>query len=168
MRGRYRAEVGGPHVVGVAGVGVLSLAINGAVLAEATTLHPSEVVEAFSRPPELRVPIELAAGDEVDIQAAYRPNVRGPEAGFVTMRLGVTPQLEEDRLLDEAVAARGCGRRGGGCRRVDRGYRERGVRPRHPAPPGPRGQAGAARRGCTTEDGGGCELGDAGADAVGG
>ncbi len=105
MRGRYRASVHGPHVVGVAGVGVLSIAIDGSVLAEATTLHPTEVVEAFSRPPELRVPIELHAGDEVEIRAAYHPNVRGPESGFVTMRLGVTPRLDENRLLDEAVAS---------------------------------------------------------------
>ncbi len=105
MRARYRASVDGPHVVGVAGVGVLSIAIDGSVLAEATTLHPTEVVEALSRPPELRVPIELKAGGEVEIRAAYRPNVRGPEAGFVTMRLGVTPRLDENQLLDEAVAS---------------------------------------------------------------
>ena len=77
-------------MVGVAGVGVLSIAIDGSVVAEATTLHPHEIVEAFSRPPELRVPLDLEAGREVEIRAAYRPNVRGPEAGFVTMRLGVT------------------------------------------------------------------------------
>jgi beta-glucosidase len=105
IRGRYRASVDGPHVIGVAGVGVLSIAVDGSVLAEATTLHPTEIVEAFSRPPELRVPIELHAGGEVEIRAAYRPNVRGPEAGFVTMRLGVTPRLDENRLLDEAVAS---------------------------------------------------------------
>src|SRR4029077_15031155 len=105
MRGRYRASVDGPHVVGVAGVGVLSIAIDGSVLAEATTLHPTEVVEAFSRPRELRVPIELHAGDEVEIRAAYHPNVRGPESGFVTRRLGFTPRLDENRLLDEAVAS---------------------------------------------------------------
>lgn len=105
MLARYRAAVDGPHVVGVAGVGQLSIAINGSVLAEATTLHPTEIVEAFSRPPELRVPLELEAGAEVEIRATYRPNVRGPEAGFVTMRLGVTTRLDEERLLDEAVAA---------------------------------------------------------------
>jgi beta-glucosidase len=105
MRARYRASVDGPHIVGVAGVGVLSIAIDGSVLAEATTLHPTEVVEAFSRPPELRVPVEMHAGGEVEIRATYRPNVRGPQAGFVTMRLGVMPRLDEDRLLDEAVAS---------------------------------------------------------------
>jgi beta-glucosidase len=105
MRGRYRAAANGTHVIGVAGVGLLSIAVDGAVLAEATTLPPTEVVEAFSRPPELRVPIQLIAGRDVEIRAAFRPNVRGPEPGFVTMRLGVTPRLDEDRLLDDAVAA---------------------------------------------------------------
>ena len=59
----------------------------------------------MSRPPELRLPIELSAGREMEIRAAFRPSVRGPEPGFVTMRLGVTPRLDEDRLLDDAVAA---------------------------------------------------------------
>ena len=75
------------------------------MLAEATTLPPNEVVEAFSRPPELRVPIQLAAGSEVEIRATFRPTLRGSEPGFVTMRLGVTPHRNEDQLLDEAVAA---------------------------------------------------------------
>jgi beta-glucosidase len=105
MRARYRAAANGTHVIGVAGVGVLSIAVDGAVLAEATTLPPTEVVEAFSRPPELRVPVELVSGSEIEIRAAFRPNIRGPEPGFVTMRLGVTPQRDEDQLVDEAVAA---------------------------------------------------------------
>jgi beta-glucosidase len=105
MRARYRAAANGTHMIGVAGVGLLGIAVDGAVLAEATTLPPTEVVEAFSRPPELRVPIQLTSGSEVEIRAAFKPNIRGPEPGFVTMRLGVTPLLDEDRLLDDAVTA---------------------------------------------------------------
>jgi beta-glucosidase len=105
IRARYRASVDGTHMVGVAGVGLLSIAVDGSELAEATTLPPTEVVEAFSRPPELRVPIHLTSGSEVEIRATFRPAIRGPEAGFVTMRLGVTPKLDEDRLIDAAVAA---------------------------------------------------------------
>jgi beta-glucosidase len=105
MRARYRAAANGTHIIGVAGVGVLSLAVDGAVLAEATTLPPTEVVEALSRPPELRVPVLLAVGSEVEISSTFRPSLRGAEPGFVTMRLGVTPLRDEDRLLDEAVAA---------------------------------------------------------------
>src|ERR1039457_1325152 len=70
MRARYRAAANGTHVIGVAGVGLLSIAVDGSVLAEATTLPPTEVVEALSRPPELRVPIQLIAGREVEIRAA--------------------------------------------------------------------------------------------------
>ncbi|HEY6469983.1 MAG TPA: glycoside hydrolase family 3 C-terminal domain-containing protein [Candidatus Dormibacteraeota bacterium] len=105
IRARYRAAVNGTHMIGVAGVGVLTLAVDGTLVAEATTLPPNEVVEALSRPPELRVPIQLAAGREVEIRAAFRPTLRGSEPGFVTMRLGVTPHRNEDQLLDEAVAA---------------------------------------------------------------
>ncbi len=105
MRARYRAASNGTHMIGVAGVGVMSLAIDGAVVAEATTLPPNEVVEALSRPPELRVPVHLTSGNDVEICATFRPTLRGSEPGFVTMRLGVTPQRNEDDLLAEAVAA---------------------------------------------------------------
>jgi beta-glucosidase len=105
MRARYRAEVDGPHLVGAAGVGLLRVAVDGSRLAEATTLAPREVVEAFSRPPELRVPVRLLAGQEVEVRVEYGPDVRGRWAGFVTMRLGVAPDPEEDGLLDEAVEA---------------------------------------------------------------
>jgi beta-glucosidase len=105
MRARYRPEVDGPHVVGAAGVGLLRVDVDGTRLAEATTLHPREVVEAFSRPPELRVPVRLEAGLEVDVRVEYHPDIRGREAGFVSMRLGIAPELEEDSLLDEAVDA---------------------------------------------------------------
>src|SRR5450759_1171745 len=59
LRARYRPEVDGPHVLGVAGVGLLRVSVDGSVLAEATNLPPRDVVEALSRPPELRVPLQL-------------------------------------------------------------------------------------------------------------
>jgi beta-glucosidase len=107
MRALYRAALDGPHMVGAAGVGVLRVSIDGTRLAEATTLRPREVVEAFSRPPELRVPVSLRAGQEAEVRVEYRPDVRGGESGFVTMRLGIAPQMNDDRLLDEAVDAAG-------------------------------------------------------------
>jgi len=62
MRGRYRARADGPHLVGAAGVGLLRVAVDGSRLAESRTLPPREVVEAFSRPPELRVPVATFTG----------------------------------------------------------------------------------------------------------
>ncbi len=105
MRARYRAGVTGPHVLGAAGVGVLRVFVDGSLVAEATTLTPRDAVEALSRPPEVRVPVQLQAGREVEIRVEHRPNARGHQAGFATMRLGVTPLLEDDGLIVEAILA---------------------------------------------------------------
>src|SRR5438270_2559721 len=104
MRTRYRAEVDGPHVLGAAAVGLVRVAVDGSQLAEARTLPPRDVVEALSRPPELRVPVQLRAGQEVEVRVEHRPDVRG-RYGFVTLRLGIAPQKDEGSLLEEAVQA---------------------------------------------------------------
>jgi beta-glucosidase len=100
MRARYRAEADGPHVLGAAGVGRLRIAVDGATLGEATTLVPKDVVEELSHPPELRVPVQLEAGRDVEVTVEYRPGPR-----FVTMRLGIARKLEDDSLIDEAARA---------------------------------------------------------------
>jgi beta-glucosidase len=83
----------------------LSIAIDGVTIAEATTVPPRDVVETLSRPPELRVRLDLRAGREVEVRVEHRPDLRGPHAGFVTLRLGITPWQEPDLLLQEAVQA---------------------------------------------------------------
>jgi beta-glucosidase len=103
LRARYQAPVDGPHLIGAAGVGLLRIAVDGSPLAEARTLPPREVVEAFSRPPELRVPVELRAGQLAEITLEYRPDLRGRESSFVSVRLGITPALDDDLLLRQAV-----------------------------------------------------------------
>jgi beta-glucosidase len=100
MRARYRAEVDGPHVIGAAGAGQMRIAVRDVPVAEATSLPPRDVVEALSRPPELRVPVSMKAGHEVDVRVEFRPASR-----FVTMRLGIAPQWEEERLLEQAAQA---------------------------------------------------------------
>jgi len=70
------------------------------IAAEARSLQPRDVVEALSRPPELRVPVDMRAGHEVDVRVELRP-----EARFVTMRLGIAPQLDEGAMIEDAVAA---------------------------------------------------------------
>ena len=105
MRARYRAGTAGPHVLGAAGVGVLRVFVDGTLLGEATTLTPRDAVEALSRPPELRVPIQLQAGQEIEIEVEHRPNARGNQAGFANMRLGITPRTDDESLLDEAAQA---------------------------------------------------------------
>jgi beta-glucosidase len=100
MRARYRPSADGRHVVGGAGVGRLRISVDGSEVAEATTLPPHDIVEALSRPPELRVPVDLHAGREVEVRIDYRP-----EARFVTLRLGIAPLLDDDHLIEEAAAA---------------------------------------------------------------
>src|SRR5712691_5316420 len=105
LRARYRPEVDGPYVLGVSGVGLLRVGVDGSMLAEATNLPPRDVVEALSRPPELRVPLQLKAGREVEVRFEHGPNARGLQGGFAAMRLGITPRVEDESLLEEAVHA---------------------------------------------------------------
>jgi beta-glucosidase len=102
MRALFRPEADGPHILGAAGAGRMRVTVNGTPLAEATSLFPGEVVEALSRPPELRVPINVEAGRDMDVRLEYWPEKR-----FVTMRLGIAPQLDEGELIDEAARAAG-------------------------------------------------------------
>jgi beta-glucosidase len=105
MRARYRPGVSGLHMLGAAGVGGLRVFLDGSLLAEATTLTPRDAVEALSKPPEVRVPVQLQAGREVEIRIEHRPNARGNPGGFANMRLGVAPQLDDEALLEAAVQA---------------------------------------------------------------
>ena len=100
MHTRYRPELDGPHVIGAAGVGTVKISVDGRLVAEAKSLPPRDVVEALSRPPELRVPIEMTAGRDVDVRVEFRPDAR-----FVTMRVGIAPLRPEVELLDEAARA---------------------------------------------------------------
>jgi len=100
MRARYRPAVDGRHLVGAAGVGRLRISVDGSPVAEAATDLPHDIVEALSRPPEVRVPVELQAGHEVEVRIDYRP-----EARFVTLRLGIALLTEDDALIEEAARA---------------------------------------------------------------
>ncbi|HEY9286497.1 MAG TPA: glycoside hydrolase family 3 C-terminal domain-containing protein [Candidatus Dormibacteraeota bacterium] len=103
MQTRYEAAIDGLHLIGASGIGLLRISVDGKAMAEARTLQPREIVEAFSRPPEVRVPVELRAGQTIDVRLEYRPEIR--DYGFVTARLGVALAPDEDRLLDEAAKA---------------------------------------------------------------
>jgi beta-glucosidase len=100
MRAVFRPEIDGPHILGAAGAGRMRVTVNGTVLAEAASLFPGEVVEALGRPPELRVPISLEAGRDVDVRLDFRPEKR-----FVTFRLGIAPQRDDEDLIEEAAQA---------------------------------------------------------------
>ena len=100
MRALFRPEADGLHILGAAGVGHTRVTVDGLLRAEATSLFPGEVMEMFSRPPEVRVPIRLEAGREVDVRVDFRPEKR-----FVTLRLGIAPQLDDEQLIEAAARA---------------------------------------------------------------
>jgi beta-glucosidase len=100
MRAVFRPEADGLYVVGAAGVGYTRVTVDGSLLGEGTSLFPGEVMEMFSRPPEVRVPIRLEAGREIEVRVDFRPEKR-----FVTLRLGIAPLLDDGQLIDEAVRA---------------------------------------------------------------
>ncbi|HET9848437.1 MAG TPA: glycoside hydrolase family 3 C-terminal domain-containing protein [Candidatus Dormibacteraeota bacterium] len=104
MRANYHPKTDGGYVVGAAGIGLLRVIVDGVRATEAITLPPRDTVEALSRPPEVRVPVRLEAGRKVELRFEHYPDVRGRE-GFVTMRLGIAPEPDEDRLMAEAVEA---------------------------------------------------------------
>ncbi|HKB32091.1 MAG TPA: glycoside hydrolase family 3 C-terminal domain-containing protein [Streptosporangiaceae bacterium] len=104
MRAIYRAASSGRHVIGAAGVGAMRVDVGGVRAAEASSLQPAEFVEVFSRPPEIRLPVELRAGQEVEVRLEHEPDRRGG-AVFVTMRLGIAPEPDEEDLLAEAAEA---------------------------------------------------------------
>jgi beta-glucosidase len=101
----FRPDSGGPHVLGVAGVGHLTLTVDGAVVADGATVVPDDPVEAMTRPGELRATVALPAGRDAQIRLEYTPAADGE--GPLAVRLGIVAAADEDDLLAQAVRAAG-------------------------------------------------------------
>ena len=99
----FRPDSGGPHVFGVAGVGHLTLTVDGTVVADGATSVPDDPVEAMARPGEIRATVPLTAGRPAQIRLDYRPAADGE--GPLAVRLGIVPVAGEDDLLAEAERA---------------------------------------------------------------
>ena len=98
----YTPDVDGPHVIGAAGVGAVRISSAGKLLAEETTRMSGDVVEALSRPPELRARAELEAQHDVEVEVELVPYER-----FVTLRLGIAPDVGDGELIEQAVRSAG-------------------------------------------------------------
>ena len=105
MRANYRARVDGPHVLGVAGVGRLRVLVDGTELADADNELLSDSVRALSQPPEVRLPLQLKAGHDIELRVEHHPHARGDHFGFATLRIGIESVQEEDKLMADAVVA---------------------------------------------------------------
>jgi beta-glucosidase len=103
LRARYRATRSGPHVIGAGGVGQLTLAVDGRLVAAGYSGVPDDPVETMVRPGEIRATVELAEGQDAEVAVSLLPEdwPQGP----VAIRLGIVPAPDAGALLHEAVAA---------------------------------------------------------------
>ncbi len=99
----FRPDRAGPHLFGVAGVGRLTLTVDGTVVADHATAVPDDPVEAMARPGEIRATIPLEAGRAAEIRLEFRPAADGE--GPLAVRLGIVPAAADDDLLAEAERA---------------------------------------------------------------
>jgi len=99
----FRPAAGGPHVFGVAGVGHLTLTVDGTVVADGATGVPDDPVEAMARPGEIRATVPLEAGRAAQIRLEFSPAADGE--GPLAVRLGIVPAADEDEMLAEAERA---------------------------------------------------------------
>lgn len=100
MHAVYTPDADGAHEIGAAGFGATRIFVDGVDVASSKTALPREVVEALSRPFELRTTVDMQAGRDVVVDVEYEPDQR-----FVVLRLGIAPAVTDDDLIDDAVAA---------------------------------------------------------------
>jgi beta-glucosidase len=100
---RYRADVTGPHLIGVAGVGHLTLTVDGVVAADTVTPVPADPVQTMTRPGEVRAVADLQAGQEAEIRLDFQP-ADGVDAPLA-VSLGIAADEDEDTMIAEAVQA---------------------------------------------------------------
>jgi beta-glucosidase len=99
-----RATVGGVYQLGVSGLGRYRLLVDGAEVFAATLTLPENagIAEALMRPPQHLAPVELAAGQSVDVAAEHDVD-SSPFGGLGTLlQLNLVPPHGTD---DEEIAA---------------------------------------------------------------
>jgi beta-glucosidase len=100
---RFRADVTGQHLIGVAGVGHLTLTVDGVVVADTVTPVPADPVQTMTRPGEVRAAVRLQAGQEADVRLDFHP-AAGIDAPLA-VSLGIAADDDEDTMIAEAMRA---------------------------------------------------------------
>ncbi|HEX7996251.1 MAG TPA: glycoside hydrolase family 3 C-terminal domain-containing protein, partial [Streptosporangiaceae bacterium] len=103
LHGSFLPDWTGPYVIGAAGVGHLTITVDGVVVADRPTAVPHDPVEAMTRPGQVRAGLELQAGREVSLRVRFRPAADGE--GPLGMRLGIERAMDDDATLAAAVDA---------------------------------------------------------------
>jgi beta-glucosidase len=103
LRTVFKASRSGPHLLGVSGIGGLTLWLDEKVIIDETTRVPEDPVEAITRPGEARTLVGFEAGQEADLRLEFVPAADG--AGPLGVRLGIIPASDARELLAEATTA---------------------------------------------------------------
>jgi beta-glucosidase len=102
-----RATVGGEYQLGVSGLGRYRLLVGGAEAFDTTLTLPedSDIAEALMRPPQQMAPVQLAAGQSVDVVVEHDVE-SSPFAGLGTLvQLNLVPPHGTDEEEIAAAAA---------------------------------------------------------------
>jgi beta-glucosidase len=90
-------------MIGAAGVGRLTITVDGEVVADRPTVVPADPVQAMTKPGQVRAGVDLHAGRQVRLTVEFRPSAEGE--GPLTIRFGVWPAADDEALLAAAVTA---------------------------------------------------------------
>ncbi|MEV4010030.1 glycoside hydrolase family 3 C-terminal domain-containing protein [Nonomuraea angiospora] len=104
LRSTYTPEVSGEHQLSVAGVGAFAVTVDGeTVFDESIGLDGDDPAMAFLSPPERRISLAMAAGQDHEVVVTHPAGAFGGMA-FVSFTLGhAIPGPGEDELMAEAV-----------------------------------------------------------------
>ncbi|MDQ7902942.1 glycoside hydrolase family 3 C-terminal domain-containing protein [Phytohabitans sp. ZYX-F-186] len=102
LSARVTPSVGGAHELAIVGFGDFTLTAGGRTLFEGSLYRDRDESAVFRGPAEQRFPLDLAAGEPVDVVLTQR----GGNPGFVSFAIGhAPPSPGPDALLDEAASA---------------------------------------------------------------
>ena len=100
---RYQPDASGPHVVGAAGVGRLTVTVDGVVAADGATPVPADPVETMTRPGEVTGRVMLTEGQPAEVRLDFLPSAEAE--GPLAVRLGLVATPDEEAMLAAAVEA---------------------------------------------------------------
>lgn len=99
----YRPDVSGAHLIGAAGVGRLTITVDGEIVADRLTATPADPVQAMTKPGQVRAGVDLKAGQQIRLTVEFRPAADGD--GPLAIRFGIVPAADDETLLAAAEAA---------------------------------------------------------------
>jgi len=103
LHAQFAPDPSGPYLIGAAGVGHLTITVDGETVADRATAVPADPVEAMARPGQVEAQVELQAGQQVQVRIEFRPAADGE--GPLALRLGIAPSLDGEAMIAAAAKA---------------------------------------------------------------